>query len=239
MPVVDIKVIEGVFTDEKKREIVERVTEALIEIGGEPLRTATHTLITETPSGGWAIGGRALTAEDVKAMRSTKRPRRPRWRARPDGCTFGRVASHTMRVRLPPGFPFAREEEASRQRAPSLLLLVRRRRAGMDRRRFRPHLYAGATPVVVWRSLAGCFIGLSDPDTSHQRSRSLDGASLWCRLGPACESPCVGLPAPQPRGPAPSISAAIRRGRSRSAPVGPSPAQPTSPKPISLPSRSR
>jgi 4-oxalocrotonate tautomerase len=72
MPVVDIKVIEDVFTDEEKREMVERVTEALIEIGGEPLRSATHTLVTETPSRGWAIGGPALTAEDVKAMRSTK-----------------------------------------------------------------------------------------------------------------------------------------------------------------------
>jgi 4-oxalocrotonate tautomerase len=45
MPVVDIKVIEGVFTDEEKREMVERVTEALIEIRGEPLRSATHTLV--------------------------------------------------------------------------------------------------------------------------------------------------------------------------------------------------
>jgi hypothetical protein len=42
--------------------------------------------------------------------------------------------------------------------------LVRCRRARMDPRHFRPHLYAGATPVVVWRSLAGCFIGRSDPD---------------------------------------------------------------------------
>jgi len=45
------------------------------------------------------------------------------------------------------------------------LHLVRRWRAGMDHRYFRPHLYAGATPVVVWRSHARCFIGLSDPDT--------------------------------------------------------------------------
>lgn len=48
--------------------------------------------------------------------------------------------------------------------------------------------------------LAGRFIGRSDPDTSHQRGRSLDGASLWCRLGPACESPCVERPARQLRG---------------------------------------
>jgi 4-oxalocrotonate tautomerase len=28
-------------------------------------------VITETPSGEWAIGGRALTAEDVKEKRAT------------------------------------------------------------------------------------------------------------------------------------------------------------------------
>ena len=72
MPVVDIKVIEGAFTDEEKRELVERLTEAVIAIGGEPIRPVTHTLISETPSGGWAVGGRTLTAGDVKAMRSSK-----------------------------------------------------------------------------------------------------------------------------------------------------------------------
>ena len=72
MPVIDIKVIEGVFTDEEKRRMVEDLTEALLKIGGEPMRSATHTLITETPSGEWAIGGRALSAADVKAMRSAE-----------------------------------------------------------------------------------------------------------------------------------------------------------------------
>ena len=70
MPFIDIKVIEGVFTPEEKREMVERVSEAVIAVEGEPLRPSTHTVITETPSGEWAIGGRALSAEDVKAKRS-------------------------------------------------------------------------------------------------------------------------------------------------------------------------
>lgn len=72
MPFVDIKVIEGVFTDEEKHEMVERVSETLIEIEGEPLRSVTHTVVTETPSGAWAIGGQAMTAEDVKAKRSAQ-----------------------------------------------------------------------------------------------------------------------------------------------------------------------
>ena len=35
MPFIDIKVIEGVFTAEEKREMVERVSEALIAVEGE------------------------------------------------------------------------------------------------------------------------------------------------------------------------------------------------------------
>jgi 4-oxalocrotonate tautomerase len=71
MPFIDIKVIEGVFTPEEKREMVERVSEAVIAVEGEALRPLTHAAITETPSGAWALGGEAKSADDVKALRST------------------------------------------------------------------------------------------------------------------------------------------------------------------------
>lgn len=70
MPFIDIKVIQGVFSPEEKREMVERVGEAVIAVEGEALRQLTHTAITETASGEWALGGRAVTADDVKALRS-------------------------------------------------------------------------------------------------------------------------------------------------------------------------
>jgi 4-oxalocrotonate tautomerase len=70
MPFIDIKVIEGVFTPEEQRELVERVSEAVISVEGEALRPSTHTVVTETSSGSWAIGGQALTADDVKAKRA-------------------------------------------------------------------------------------------------------------------------------------------------------------------------
>jgi 4-oxalocrotonate tautomerase len=72
MPFIDIRVIEGVFTPEEQRELVERVSDAVIAVEGEGLRPSTHTVITETPSGAWAIGGQALTAEDVKEKRSAQ-----------------------------------------------------------------------------------------------------------------------------------------------------------------------
>jgi 4-oxalocrotonate tautomerase len=70
MPFIDIKVIEGVFTPDEQRDLVERVSEAVIAVEGEALRPVTHTVVTETPSESWAIGGQAMSAEDVKAKRA-------------------------------------------------------------------------------------------------------------------------------------------------------------------------
>lgn len=69
MPFVDIKVIEGVFSHDEKREMAERVSEALIDVEGEGLRDKTHTTVTETASGEWAVGGKAVTADDIRSQR--------------------------------------------------------------------------------------------------------------------------------------------------------------------------
>ncbi len=41
MPLVNVKLIEGVFTPQQKHEIVERLTEAMVSIEGENLRQVT------------------------------------------------------------------------------------------------------------------------------------------------------------------------------------------------------
>jgi 4-oxalocrotonate tautomerase len=46
MPFIDIKVIQGVFTPEEKRELVEHVSEAASAVEGEALRPATVTAST-------------------------------------------------------------------------------------------------------------------------------------------------------------------------------------------------
>lgn len=65
MPFINVKVIEKVFTDEQKRDIVERLTDAMVAIEGEPMRGVTWVVIEEVKSGDWAIGGQALTTEAV------------------------------------------------------------------------------------------------------------------------------------------------------------------------------
>jgi 4-oxalocrotonate tautomerase len=68
MPLVQVSVIEGVFSQDQKRQIVERVTEAMVAVEGEAMRGVTWVLVEEVRSGQWGIGGRRLTTDDVKAL---------------------------------------------------------------------------------------------------------------------------------------------------------------------------
>ena len=68
MPLIQVKVIEGVFTAPQKREIVERLTDAMVEIDGENMRELTWCVVEEVASGVWGIGGQTLTADAVKAL---------------------------------------------------------------------------------------------------------------------------------------------------------------------------
>lgn len=68
MPLIQVKVIEKVFTDEQKQEIVRRLTDAMVEIEGENMRPVTWCLVEEVHSGDWAIAGNPLSTADVKAL---------------------------------------------------------------------------------------------------------------------------------------------------------------------------
>lgn len=68
MPLVNVKVIEDVFTPAQKREIVEKLTEAMVSIEGENMRGVTWVVVEEVKSGDWGIGGNALTTDDVRAL---------------------------------------------------------------------------------------------------------------------------------------------------------------------------
>jgi 4-oxalocrotonate tautomerase len=72
MPLVNVKLIEGVFSDSQKREMVEKLTDAMVSIEGENLRKVTWVLIEEVKSGDLGIGGKPLTTEDVKVLAAGK-----------------------------------------------------------------------------------------------------------------------------------------------------------------------
>jgi 4-oxalocrotonate tautomerase len=56
MPLINVKLIEGVFSPEQKREIIQRLTETMVEIEGENLRQVTWVVVDEVKSGDWGIG---------------------------------------------------------------------------------------------------------------------------------------------------------------------------------------
>jgi 4-oxalocrotonate tautomerase len=68
MPLVDIQLIKGVFTPDQKKQMIQKVTDAMIAVEGETMRPVTWVRVQEIESGEWAIGGNPLTAADVKAM---------------------------------------------------------------------------------------------------------------------------------------------------------------------------
>ena len=68
MPLINVKLIEGVFDAEQKREMIEKLTDTMVEIEGENMRGVTWVGIEEAKSGDWGIGGQSLTTADVHAL---------------------------------------------------------------------------------------------------------------------------------------------------------------------------
>ncbi len=74
MPLIEVKVIEGDFSDQQKEEMVEKVTEAVVSVEGENLRDKTVVLVEEIKSGDWGIGGKTLHTEDIKSLMAGAAP---------------------------------------------------------------------------------------------------------------------------------------------------------------------
>ncbi|MGI9114044.1 MAG: 4-oxalocrotonate tautomerase [Chthoniobacterales bacterium] len=68
MPLVNVQVIENVFTPEQKQQIIAKLTDAMVAIEGESLRELTWVKIEEIKEGNWGIGGRGLHARDVHRL---------------------------------------------------------------------------------------------------------------------------------------------------------------------------
>ena len=73
MPLIEVHLIEQVFTPEQKRQIIEKVTDAMVSVEGENMRGVTWVKISEVASGDWGIGGKPLTTDAVKAIASGRK----------------------------------------------------------------------------------------------------------------------------------------------------------------------
>jgi 4-oxalocrotonate tautomerase len=68
MPLIQVKLIEEVFTPTQKKEIITKLTDAMVAIQGEGLRPVTWVVIEEVQSGEWGIGGQAMTTDAVRGL---------------------------------------------------------------------------------------------------------------------------------------------------------------------------
>jgi 4-oxalocrotonate tautomerase len=68
MPLIEVHLIENVFSPEQKRRMIEGLTDTMVAIEGENMRGVTWVKITEVASGEWGIGGQPLTTEAVKNL---------------------------------------------------------------------------------------------------------------------------------------------------------------------------
>ena len=68
MPLIQVQVIRDVFSKEQKRQIISKLTDAMVSIEGENMRQVTVCLVEEVESGDWGIGGNTLTTADVHAL---------------------------------------------------------------------------------------------------------------------------------------------------------------------------
>jgi len=72
VPLIQVKLIENVFTSRQKEEMIKKLTDAMVSIEGENLRPVTWVVIEDVKSGEFGIGGQAMTTEAVKALASGK-----------------------------------------------------------------------------------------------------------------------------------------------------------------------
>jgi 4-oxalocrotonate tautomerase len=68
MPLLRVKMLEGVFTPEQKQDMVQKLTDAMVSIEGEDMRPCTMVILEEVKSALRGIGGKTFTPFDVKAL---------------------------------------------------------------------------------------------------------------------------------------------------------------------------
>jgi 4-oxalocrotonate tautomerase len=71
MPMAIVRVVEGVLDEDGKRSLIEKVTDALVEVEGQgnpAFRPYVWVILEEVSSGQWGVGGHGLTPDDVRAL---------------------------------------------------------------------------------------------------------------------------------------------------------------------------
>lgn len=73
MPIISVKVLQGVFDQSQLEAMVDEFTDAMCRVAGEGIRGGTHVTIEEVRSGLWGNGGEKLRTDEVLARRAARR----------------------------------------------------------------------------------------------------------------------------------------------------------------------
>ena len=72
---IRLTLIENVFSQAQKQEMIQKLTDAMVSIEGEKLRSLTWVVIEEVKDGNLGIGGTPLSSGDARELSGGKRLR--------------------------------------------------------------------------------------------------------------------------------------------------------------------
>jgi 4-oxalocrotonate tautomerase len=72
VPLIHITVIESVCSQAQKQEMIQKLTDAMISIEGEKLRSLTWVVIEEVKDGNLGIGGKPLSSREARDLSNGK-----------------------------------------------------------------------------------------------------------------------------------------------------------------------
>lgn len=68
MPLALIKGISGYLTPQQKKELIGKITDAIVSVEGEGLRGVTWVILEDVPEGQWGVGGQFPTADYLRDL---------------------------------------------------------------------------------------------------------------------------------------------------------------------------
>jgi 4-oxalocrotonate tautomerase len=68
MPLIRATLLENAISAEQKQQLIGRITDAVVSVYGENMRTYTWVLVDEIKSGLFGAGGHGFTTEEIQAL---------------------------------------------------------------------------------------------------------------------------------------------------------------------------
>ena len=72
MPLIHVTLIENVFSQAQKLEMIQKLTDAMVSIEGEKLRSLTWVVIEEVKDGNLGIAGSRYRAETLVSYQAAR-----------------------------------------------------------------------------------------------------------------------------------------------------------------------